>query len=234
MDENIIAYGDQIKNLGPEEIIRFFLLKFPGECIFSTNLGPEDQLLTWMISKTGLPVKVFTLDTGRLFQETYDLLDITRKKYGLDIEVYFPVADQVEKIVHERGINLFYESIENRKLCCSIRKVEPLKRALAGMKIWISGLRKDQSVTRKDLEKTEWDEVNRIIKVYPLLDWTSEAVWELIRTSNIPVNPLHDKGFASIGCLPCTRAIHPGEDERAGRWWWELPENKECGLHAKG
>jgi len=178
-------------------------------------------------------IKIFTLDTGRLFEETYDLLDIAEKKYKLNIGIYFPDAQHIEKMVHEKGINLFYESVENRKLCCHLRKVEPLKRALSEMEVWISGLRREQALTRKESKIVEWDESNNLIKINPLIDWTRKQVWNYITERKIPYNSLHDKGYASIGCLPCTRAILPGEDERAGRWWWENSENKECGLHVK-
>jgi len=178
-------------------------------------------------------MKIFTLDTGRLFQETYDLLDITRRKYNLPIEISFPDAMDVEEMVNTRGINLFYDSIENRKLCCFIRKTEPLARALQGMDAWICGLRRDQSVTRQQVKIVEWDSIQKKIKVNPLANWSQEEVWRYIHDHKIPYNTLHDKGFPSIGCLPCTRAVLPGEDIRAGRWWWESPENRECGLHQK-
>jgi phosphoadenosine phosphosulfate reductase len=178
-------------------------------------------------------MKIVTLDTGRLFQETYDLLDITRKKYGLPIEVSFPDAVDVEEMVNKHGINLFYDSIEKRKLCCFIRKTEPLTSALTGMDAWICGLRRDQSVTRQKISIVEWDDIQKKIKVNPLADWGLEQVWDYIHENKIPYNTLHDKGFPSIGCLPCTRAVLQGEDIRAGRWWWESPENRECGLHQK-
>jgi phosphoadenosine phosphosulfate reductase len=185
-----------------------------------------------MIASMNAEVKIFTLDTGRLFQESYDLLDITVKKYKVPIHVQFPDAGRVEEMVRTKGINLFYESVENRKLCCHIRKVESMKRALEGMEVWFSGLRRDQSVTRKNLKIVERDEQFHLIKVSPLADWTKDDVWDYIKKHNIPYNPLHAKGFPSIGCLPCTKAVQPGEDERSGRWWWELPENKECGIHS--
>jgi phosphoadenosine phosphosulfate reductase len=176
---------------------------------------------------------VFTLDTGRLFQETYDLIDLTEKRYKVKIKVFFPDPVQVEEMVNSRGVNLFFESMENRKLCCHIRKIEPLKRALMPLDAWISGIRRKQAVTRKKVSLVEWDELNRIYKINPLADWTEDELWDYIRANNIPYNALHDKGFPSIGCMPCTRAIEPGEDVRAGRWWWELPEFRECGLHKR-
>jgi len=231
MKSSIAEIIDEVRGLGAEDLISLLVRKFPGKVAFSTSLGAEDQILTRMIAGMGSGVKVFTLDTGRLFQETYDLMDITRKKYGLLIETYFPDYHDVEKMTREKGINLFYESLENRKLCCHIRKVEPLSRALAGMEVWVSGLRHEQSQNRSQLETIEWDETHALLKVYPLLDWTHDKVWEYIRSQKVPYNTLHDKGFASIGCLPCTRAILPGEEERAGRWWWEHADTRECGLH---
>ncbi len=197
-------------------------------------MGAEDQVLTHMIVSIDPNVKIFTLDTGRLFQETYDLIDRTNSRYKIKIQPYFPEAQKVEKMVHDKGVNLFYESIENRKFCCYLRKIEPLQRALKGCDMWITGLRKEQSVTRQNNELVEIDENNTgKLKLNPLISWTSDMVWDYIKVNNVPYNVLHDKGFPSIGCLPCTRAIQPGEDIRAGRWWWEQPENKECGLHEK-
>ena len=196
-------------------------------------LEQKDQVLTEMVSKIDKNCRIFTLDTGRLFPETYNLINDTNKKYNLAIEVFFPDNQKVEKMVKEKGINLFYESIENRKECCAVRKLEPLKRAFNGLDVWICGLRKDQSVTRFYSKMVEWDEVNNLIKINPLINWTEQQVWNYIEKNNIPYNPLHKKGFPSIGCQPCTRAIEKGEDVRAGRWWWELPDQKECGLHKR-
>lgn len=216
-----------------EEVITWFLKDFDGKVALSTSLGAEDQALTYMISQTDKAAHIFTLDTGRLFPETYDLIDLTSKKYGISIRVMFPDAARVEAMVNEKGINLFYDSIENRKLCCHLRKIEPLKRAFSGLDAWICGLRRDQSVTRKDMQLVEWDENNGLIKVNPLIDWTEEQLWSFLKSNFIPYNKLHDAGFPSIGCQPCTRAVMPGEDVRAGRWWWENPETKECGLHKR-
>ncbi len=196
-------------------------------------MGAEDQVITQMISDIDKSAHLFTLDTGRLFPETYDLIDLTAKKYGITIRVMFPDAQETEQMVNSKGINLFYDSIENRKLCCYTRKLAPLKRAFEGLDAWICGLRREQSVTRKDLKLVEWDEVNGLIKVNPLINWSENQVWEYIKINHIPYNKLHDQGFPSIGCQPCTRAILPGEDVRAGRWWWENPETRECGLHKK-
>ncbi len=212
-------------------MLNWFLKEFEGKVAFSTSLGAEDQVIAQMIATIDKSAHIFTLDTGRLFPETYDLIDLTSKKYDLNIRLMFPDAAETERMVNSKGINLFYESIENRKLCCNIRKISPLKRAFAGLDAWICGLRREQSVTRKDLQLVEWDETNNLIKVNPLINWTENQVWEYIRVNHIPYNKLHDQGFPSIGCQPCTRAILPGEDVRAGRWWWENPESRECGLH---
>ena len=233
MQDKIEELNLKFQDSSPEEILTWGITNFTGKIAFSTSLGAEDQVITHMIAGLSKPAKIFTLDTGRLFQETYDLLDITRKKYGLPIGIYFPDASRVEEMVQAKGINLFYESVENRQLCCHIRKIEPLKRALAGMEIWITGMRKEQSVTRALTDMIQWDPVYNIIKVNPLIHWSAEMVWQYIHDRKIPVNELHSQGYPSIGCLPCTRAIEPGEDVRSGRWWWELAEFKECGLHKK-
>ena len=178
-----------------------------------------------------MPIKIFTLDTGRLFAETYSVWSSTLDRYKISIKAYYPNATILESFVEKKGPNAFYESVENRKGCCFIRKVEPLKRALSGNAIWITGLRAEHSADRGDLQSIEWDESNQIIKYHPLLHWTTNQVTDFITTNNIPYNPLHDKGFVSIGCAPCTRAIKEGEDFRAGRWWWEDTNKKECGLH---
>ena len=226
-------YSQEVLSLSPEALIEFFLERHPGKVALSSSLGAEDQVLMHMLAGTGKPFKLFTLDTGRLFQETYELLEITRQRYQLPFEVYFPEAAKVEQMVNEKGINLFYDSVENRKLCCYIRKIEPLKRALNGMEIWITGLRQEQSVTRGDTGTLEWDADLSLIKVNPLIAWKDQNVWAFIRDHKIPYNTLHDKGYPSIGCLPCTRAILPEEEPRAGRWWWEQPDLKECGLHTR-
>ncbi|MCX6306522.1 MAG: phosphoadenylyl-sulfate reductase [Bacteroidetes bacterium] len=233
MHDKAAALNEKFREASPQDVLRWFATNFPAKVAFSTSLGAEDQVITQMLSGIDIPVKMFTLDTGRLFQETYDLLDLSQKKYSVCIDVYFPDTAAVENMVQSKGINLFYETIENRQLCCHIRKIEPLKRALAGMDVWITGMRNDQSVTRAQAALVEWDPVYEIIKINPLIRWTSESVWEYINTWKIPVNELHAKGYPSIGCLPCTRAVEPGEDVRSGRWWWELPEFKECGLHKR-
>ena len=233
MEDSINQWNKDLFTASPEAVLSFFGRTFPGQVAFSTSLGVEDQVITEMISRMDSPIHVFTLDTGRLFQETYDLIEITREKYQQEIMIYFPANEEVERMVTKHGINLFFKSIENRKLCCHIRKVEPLKRALNGMKVWITGVRREQSVTRTGMQLVEWDDSNLMIKVNPLLNWTHEQVWNFIREHNVPYNTLHDKGFESIGCQPCTRAILPGEPPRAGRWWWENPDTRECGLHQK-
>lgn len=227
----IEKWNKEFKSASPVEILTFFLHYFKGKIALSTSLGLEDQALTEMVASIDQSTKIFTLDTGRLFPETYDLIDNTSIKYKVNIEVYFPDAIEVESMVSEHGINLFYNSVANRQLCCYVRKLKPLSRALEGLDAWITGLRKDQSVTRKNADLVEWDENNEMIKINPLINWTEQDVDDYLKDKNIPINPLHKKGFISIGCLPCTRAIEPGEDIRAGRWWWENPETKECGLH---
>jgi phosphoadenosine phosphosulfate reductase len=235
MDQHQIEKLNQhLTDASPEDILKFFIPKFRDKVAFSTSLGAEDQVLTHIIAGNGFPVRIFTLDTGRLFQETYDILDLTQTKYNLDIEVYFPDARQVEKMVYEKGINLFYESVENRLLCCHIRKTESLRRALHGMGAWISGLRREQTLSRKNIRKVEWDEQYGMVKINPLAEWTTEQVWDYIRKYHIHYNKLHDKGFPSIGCMPCTRAVKDGDDIRSGRWWWEMEGHKECGLHLNG
>lgn len=204
---------------------------FPGKVVFSSSLGQEDQVLTDVIFKNNIPVEIFTIDTGRLFNETYELLDKTTARYKKPIKVYFPEARDVEEFVVTKGINSFYESVENRKECCHIRKVIPLNRALKGARVWITGLRADQSNNRKDMPMIEWSEEKQVYKFNPLISWTYDDVMAYIKEHYVPYNTLHDKGFISIGCAPCTRAIEPGEDARAGRWWWETSQ-KECGLHA--
>lgn len=215
----------------PEDVLTFLLNEYKGKTALASSLGAEDQALTDMICRTDKSVRIFTLDTGRLFQETYNLIEKTNKKYGISIEIFFPDSSQVEKMVKEKGINLFYESVENRKLCCNIRKQEPLKRAFKGLELWICGLRRGQSITRYSTPLAEWDEANNLIKINPLYDWTEKQVWDYIKKNNVPYNVLHDQEFPSIGCQPCTRAVKHGGDIRSGRWWWEEPENKECGLH---
>lgn len=221
----------QIQGLDSVEALSLLANRFPGQIVFSTSFGWEDQVITHMIFSNDLPIKVFTLETGRLFPETYYVWNRTMEMYEKAIHAYYPNNELLEKMVNTKGPSSFYESVENRKECCGIRKVEPLKRALAGNKCWVTGIRSEQSVNRHDMEILEWDEQNNLIKFHPIYDWTLDQVKEYIRAHNVPYNTLHDRGFPSIGCQPCTRAIQTGEDFRAGRWWWEDQSKKECGLH---
>lgn len=198
---------------------------------FANSLGAEDMVLTDIIAKNRLDIGMFSLDTGRLPQETYDLMQEVRKHYETPLQVYFPNSALVESYVAQHGINGFYDSVENRKGCCFVRKVEPLRRALSGKKAWVTGMRRDQAVTRGTLEVSAYDTDQGLQKFNPLLDWTNKEVWAYIRQYDVPYNKLHDQFYPSLGCAPCTRSITPGEDIRAGRWWWEDPKNKECGLH---
>ncbi len=223
---------DKTKDFSIEETLAFLANEFKDKVVFSTSFGQEDQVITALIGKNNLPITIFTLDTGRLFQETYDVFHKTLKKYQIDIKTYFPETSAVEELLNKKGPNSFYESVENRKECCFIRKVAPLTKALKGNSIWITGLRAEQSENRNDLDLFEYDEKFDIIKFNPLLKWTLEEIQKYIDDNNVPQNALHKQGFVSIGCAPCTRAIVPGEDIRAGSWWWES-SHKECGLHQK-
>lgn len=231
--ENIEALNNKYSDADPIEILTYFLEKYGKKIALSSSLGAEDQVLTQMITSISAKAQIFTLDTGRLFPETYDLIDRTSKKYNTKLKIYFPKAKSVQLMVEKKGINLFFDSIENRKECCFNRKIEPLQRAFLGLDAWICGLRADQSVTRTNIKVVEWDENNNILKINPLAKWSEQDVWDYIDKNGIPYNPLHKKGYPSIGCQPCTRAIFPGEDIRAGRWYWENPDTKECGLHKK-
>lgn len=223
--------AEMAKVLSIEEVIKKLTEEFPGQVTFSTSFSYEDQVITHQILSNLLPVKIFTLDTGRLFGETYSVWSATNENYQTKIKAYYPDQSLLEPFIAEKGPNSFYESVENRKDCCYIRKVEPLKRALKGNAIWITGLRAEHSANRHDMPQVEWDETNQIIKYHPILHWSTKEIKDYISQNNIPYNILHDRGFVSIGCAPCTRAIKPGEDFRAGRWWWEDNTKKECGLH---
>jgi len=220
-----------IKGFEIVESLKYIVNLYPEKVVFSTSFGWEDQVISHIIFKNNLPIKVFTLETGRLFPETYYVWNRTLEMYGKQIHAFYPNTGAVENMVSTKGPTSFYESVKNRKECCGIRKVEPLKRALLGNSVWITGIRSDQSMNREYMDNVEWDEGNQLLKYHPIFDWTLEKVKEYIRVNNIPYNPLHDKGFPSIGCAPCTRAIKEGEDFRAGRWWWEDQSKKECGLH---
>ena len=218
----------------PEGMLGSRLKEIAGEfhnVVFASSLGAEDMVVTDAIFANGLPIGVFTLDTGRLPRETLDLLDRIRSRYSRELEVFRPDADEVARYVSTHGVNAFYESVELRKSCCGIRKVEPLARALAGRDAWVTGLRRAQSVTRTELALREFDAIHGLVKFNPLADWSEEQVWAYVRDRDVPYNALHDRGYPSIGCDPCTRAIRPGEDIRAGRWWWESRDSKECGIH---
>lgn len=230
--EKIKNILELIKNLDSESSLKIISELEKEYVVFSTSLGYEDQVVSHIIFTNQLNIDVFTLDTGRLFNETYSVLNSTLQRYKTPIKVMYPQTELVEHLVTKKGPVSFYQSIENRKECCYIRKVEPLKRALKNKTIWITGIRAEQSGNRENMPSAEWDEVNQIIKFHPILNWTLDEVKNYIKIHNIPYNNLHDKGFVSIGCAPCTRAIKEGEDFRAGRWWWEDNIKKECGLHS--
>lgn len=229
----IAQWNEELKGKGALGVIAYFYQHYQDKIVLSTSLGLEDQVLTAMVLRTEPHAEIFTLDTGRLFPETYELIARTNKFFGIRIKTYFPEAAKVEQMVAEHGVNLFYDSVENRKLCCGIRKVAQLPRAFKNKEAWICGLRKDQSVSRFFNQLVEWDGNNGLVKINPLINWSEKEVRKYLKDHNIPYNPLHDKGFPSIGCEPCTRAIEPGEDVRAGRWWWENDLHKECGLHKR-
>ncbi len=228
---NIETVKQALAGLKVVDQLKLLAAQFAGKVVFSTSFGWEDQVITHLIFSHNLPIKVFTLETGRLFPETYYVWNRTLEIYNKEIAAYYPKHELLEELVKAKGPNSFYQSVENRKECCYIRKIEPLKRALAGNEIWITGIRATQSNNREDMQNLEWDAGNQLIKFHPIFDWTLEDVKEFIRKHHIVYNTLHDKGFPSIGCAPCTRAVQPGEDFRAGRWWWEDQSKKECGLH---
>ena len=231
LKNKISKVADKMQNLSIDDMLKYLAETFKDEVTFSTSFSYEDQVITHKILRAALPIKIFTLDTGRLFPETYSVWSATNERYYTHIKAYYPDHPSIEKFVGEKGPNAFYESVENRKECCHIRKVEPLKRALKGNSVWITGLRAEHSSDRKDIPQVEWDETNSVIKYHPLMNWKFDEIKEYINQNKIPYSSLHDKGFVSIGCAPCTRAIKPGEDFRAGRWWWEDADKKECGLH---
>ncbi|HEX7899440.1 MAG TPA: phosphoadenylyl-sulfate reductase [Planctomycetota bacterium] len=216
----------------PQDVLRWAMDAFPGTVALAWSGAEDVAVLDMMWRIDPKRTRVFTLDTGRLNPETYELIDAVREKYKIAVDIMFPDTADVEAMVREKGMNLFYQSIDHRKLCCGVRKVEPLNRALQGLDGWITGLRKSQSITRGRLSKVEIDpQHDKIAKVNPLCDWSTAQVFEYMKANDVPKNKLHDLGYPSIGCAPCTRAVKPGEDERAGRWWWENPDSKECGLH---
>lgn len=223
----------ELNKYSAQELLKYSLEKFGDRIGFASSFSAEDQVVLDMLCELTDQLVVFTLDTGRLPQETYDVIEETRQRYGVEVEVLFPNRDNVEKMVTQHGPNLFYESIENRKLCCQVRKIEPLKRKLSNLDAWICGLREEQSNTRTELKKVEDDQTFGLLKISPIADWSTGQVWDYIKAKEIPYNKLHDQGYPSIGCACCTRAVKTGEDIRSGRWWWEQPEHKECGLHLK-
>ncbi len=230
----IAEVAKSMESQSPEAVLRWGIENFFPKIGFASSFGAEDVVVIDLLVKINPNAIIFTLDTGRLPEETYEVMDQIRERYGVSITSYFPKAQAVEKLERDKGFYSFRKSIENRKECCGIRKVEPLNRALAGLDAWVTGLRREQAVTRSGLPKVELDTAHRgIVKVNPIADWTTEQTWDYIRKHQVPYNKLHDMKYPSIGCAPCTRAIKPGEDIRAGRWWWELPESKECGLHVK-
>lgn len=233
MKPNIDALQAAIEGKSEIDSLAILARTFPEKVVFSSSLGYEDQVITDFIWGNKLDIGIFTLDTGRLFNESYMTMQKTNNRYDAKMKVYYPQTDAVENLVSTKGPLSFYESVENRKECCFIRKVEPLNRALSGAKIWVTGIRAEQSGNRHDMPQLEWDEAHQLVKFHPILNWTFDKVKDYIKSNGIPYNPLHDKGFVSIGCAPCTRAIKEGEDFRAGRWWWEDESKKECGLHAK-
>ena len=230
---NVAESSQALEGLTAAEIVRWALERFESRLSLACSFQAEGSVLIDLIHRSrGNDFRVFTLDTGRLNQETYDCMAALQERYGIKIEVFFPDAGAVEKLVSHHGVNLFYQSVEQRKSCCVVRKVEPLNRALQNLDAWMTGLRREQALSRADVRKIELDrDHGDLVKINPLADWSHDEVWDYIRNHDVPYNRLHAQGFPSIGCAPCTRAVKPGEDLRAGRWWWEIPNNKECGLH---
>jgi phosphoadenosine phosphosulfate reductase len=230
--KNIVKkLNEEFKKSSTQEVLEYLLRETKKKVSLSSSFGAEDQVLTDMMLRIDSRASIFTLDTGRLPDETYTVMHETNLKYQVKIKAYFPKATDIEDLYKKQGVNGFYDSIDNRKACCAARKIAPLKRALKGLDFWITGLRSAQSVTREEMELFEFDETNNVIKVSPLKDWSEEDVWAYIESYRVPYNKLHKLGYPSIGCKPCTRPVKEGEDIRSGRWWWENPEHKECGLH---
>ena len=224
----------ELAGQSPEEILRWTVDTFRDRVALASSFGAEDVVLVDMLAQVADSPRIFAIDTGRLHEETYQVMERVRERYGIDMEVYYPEREAVERLERRSGFYSFRRSLEARHACCGIRKVEPLRRALATLDAWITGLRREQNVTRSQMAFIERDQANGgIMKVNPLIGWTDEQVWEYLRRHDLPYNRLHDQGFPSIGCEPCTRAVAPGEHPRAGRWWWETPEQKECGLHQR-
>jgi len=231
MKELVESLAAETGDLTAQEFLLHVVKRFGDRVALASSLGAEDQVVTDMLCSIAPRPRIFTLDTGRLPQETYDAIQATNERYGIRIKILFPDRQEVEDLVNGGGPNLFYDSVEARRACCQVRKVRPLRRELATLDAWITGLRREQSVTRAELARVHWDEANGLVKLNPLADWAEDQVWDYVRSHNVPTNRLHALGYPSIGCAPCTRAVAEGEDVRAGRWWWEDPEHKECGLH---
>lgn len=231
LQQKIDSLNKKVSGLNPIEALQLVSEMYKDKIVFTTSFGYEDQVLTDMIFNNNIEIELVTLDTGRLFQETYKVFQQTLETYKKPIRTYFPQTSAVEKMVSEKGVYSFYNSLEDRKECCYIRKVELLNRALDGVSLWVTGIRAEQSPNRENMTFFELDETRQIIKFNPLLNFTFEAIKQYVKKNHVPYNVLHDKGFVSIGCAPCTRAINPGDDFRAGRWWWENNSTKECGLH---
>jgi phosphoadenosine phosphosulfate reductase len=231
--EELRVASEELRDAPAEVVLAWIERRFGARAAIASSFGVEDMVLIDLARTHAPSVRLFTLDTGRLPPETYELMDVVRRRYGLEIETFFPERERVEALQSAKGYFSFKESIEARKECCGIRKVEPLRRALAGREAWVTGLRREQSVTRTEVQVVERDATHGLLKVNPLVRWNSREVWTYVKERGVPYNVLHDRGYPSIGCAPCTRAVKPYEDERAGRWWWESAENRECGLHVR-
>lgn len=231
--EEIDSLNIRYADASAQELLQSFMSQYGARLALSSSLSIEDQTLTDMMLRIDPQANIFTLDTGRLFPETYELIDRTNEHYKVKLNVYCPQTEALQQFVATEGINPFYESIEKRHACCEVRKLEPLRRAFRDLDVWVCGLRSAQSVTRSDMRLIEWDERHGLLKINPLIHWTEQQVWDYIRENRVPYNRLHDKGFPSIGCEPCTRAVRRIDDVRAGRWWWESPDHRECGLHSR-
>ena len=232
VNDNVVRKFEEFQDKSSQDILKWALKEYHPKVALASSFGAEDIVIIDQLLKINSNARIFTLDTGRLHQETYDVMDAISEKYGIKIEVFYPRTEAVEKMVREYGMNLFYKSADLRTLCCKVRKVEPLNRAISSVDVWITGLRREQAPTRSSIAKVEIDQSHQDkIKINPIADWSSDKVWSYIKGHKLPYNKLHDKQFPSIGCAPCTRSVKPGEDPRTGRWWWEQASAKECGLH---
>ncbi len=229
--EELRAVAEELRDAPAERVLAWVEQRFGARAVIASSFGAEDMVLIDLARAHAPSLRLFTLDTGRLPPETYEVMDVVRRRYGVEIQTYFPDRARVEALESSKGYFSFKQGIPERKECCGVRKVEPLRRALAGREAWVTGLRREQSVTRTEVSTVEADPTHGLLKVNPLARWTSREVWAYIKEQGVPYNVLHDRGYPSIGCAPCTRAVKPYEDERAGRWWWESPDNRECGLH---